>query len=741
MLLVALLMTGCGNNQMDPVLGNPGAGAAPTVTATVPTAAEPAVTGVSVDTAVTATFSKAMVPATVNGTSFTLACPAGTPVEADVAYDAATQMATLTPRAALAAGTTCGATITTALTDTAGFALASNVVWSFTTAAADPTDPPPDPVDTTRPTVLLTVPVAGASAAPPNTRITASFSEAMNSATLSNASFTVTNTTLGTPVAGSVSYSSAARTATFTPTAPATLAVNSNFRATITTAATDVAGNAIAGNAAVAPAAGAHVWLFSTAVAADTTRPTVVLTVPVAGAPAAPRNTRLTATFSEEMDGTTLTDASFTVTDMTLGLPVAGSVSYSTTARTATFAPSALTALAASSNFRATISTAVTDVAGNGIAGNTAVLPAAGAHVWLFSTAAAGDLVPPVVTAISPAIGSTSCRNRPVAATFSEPMDPATLTATTLRVTDNGVAVAGTVGYDPTSQVASFTATDPAGFASSRPFVVTVVSGAAGVKDLAGNALAVDRTWSFNTNAQPCQAAVDLRSAAAFGSFGGGAGVTNQGTNTVVNGDVGTTAACTLITGFHDSAFVYTETPLNVGTVNGSISCAPPAPGTALSMAIATQARADALTAYNELATMPAGSDPGAGQLGGQVLAPATYTSAGGAFEVTTGNLTLDAQGDPNAVWVFQSAGALTVGLPATPRQVLLINGAQAKNVFWQVGSAARIEDGSSMVGTIIAPAGVTVSTAGQTVQTFLTGRAIGLTASVTLVNTTIVAP
>ena len=101
----------------------------------------------------------------------------------------------------------------------------------------------------------------------------------------------------------------------------------------------------------------------------------------------------------------------------------------------------------------------------------------------------------------------------------------------------------------------------------------------------------------------------------------------------------------------------------------------------------------------------------------------------------------LDAQGDAQAVWVFQSASALTVGLPATPRQVRVINGGRAANVFWQVGSAARIEDGSTMIGTLIAPAGVTFSTAGQTIQTTLTGRAIGLTASVTLVNTTIVAP
>ena len=158
-------------------------------------------------------------------------------------------------------------------------------------------------------------------------------------------------------------------------------------------------------------------------------------------------------------------------------------------------------------------------------------------------------------------------------------------------------------------------------------------------------------------------------------------------------------------------------------------------------MAVATQARADALSAYNALAALPPGSDPGAGQLGGLVLPPATYTAAGGTFAVTTGDLTLDAAGDADAVWVFQSAAALTVGQVATPRRVLLVNGARAANVYWQVGSAARIEDGSTMVGTLIAPAGVTISTAGQTIQTTLTGRAIALTASVTMVNTTIVAP
>ena len=605
--LVALV-AGCGGGGLDPILGSPGLGVAPTITATSPVAATPATTGVATSSVVTATFSKPMAASTLTS-SFTLACPVGTNVAGSVAYDTATRTATFTPAQPLPASTLCVATVTTAAQDTQGIGLAANVSWSFATTNAD----------STRPTVTFVTPAAGATAAPTNTKVTATFSEAMAAATVNATSFTLRNNTLGAAVAGSVSYSAAAQTATFTPSA-GTLASNSAFTATISIAATDLAGNALAGN--------------------------------------------------------------------------------------------------------------------------TAVAPAAGNQVWSFSTSASTDLVAPTVTAISPADAAAGvCLGSVVSATFSEPIDAATLTTSTFVVTDAGVAVPGAVSYNASTQVASFTPSAAAGFAPSKTFVVTIRSGTTGVKDLAGNPLASDRVWSFATGTQACAAAVNLRSAAAFGAFGGGAGVTNQGINTVVNGNLGTTAACTLVTGFHDGANTYTQTPLNVGAVNGSIYCGPPAPGTTSTMAIAAQALADATQAYNELAAMPAGSDPGAGQLGGLVLAPAVYTAAGGTFAITSGDLVLDARGDANAMWVFQSASALTVGLSATPRRVTLINGAQARNVFWKVGSAARIEDGSTMVGTIIAPAGVTVSTAGQTAQTTLIGRALGLTASVTLVNTTVVAP
>lgn len=719
---MAAMVAGCGGG-LDPVLGSPGAGIAPGVTATTPVASTPPASGIATNTSLTATFSKAMASASLTATSFSLACPSGSAVAGSVSYDAATRVATFLPAAPLAPNTLCVATISTDATDSAGFKLANAFVWRFVTAGS---------ADTTRPTVTLVVPAAGATAVASNSRVSATFSEDMNPATVSGASFTLSNTTLGTAVAGTVAYSVASRTAIFSPSAAGGLPANTAFTATVSSAATDLVGNALAA---------ATVWRFTTAALADTTRPTVLLTVPAAGASNVATNSKITAVFSEDMDASTLTGASFTLTNTTLATPVAGTVSYAAAARTATFTPTAGN-LPSNSAFSATVTTAATDLAGNALAGNTAMFPNAGSQVWTFNTAALGDTTPPTVTAVNPLDGSTGiCLTKVVSATFSEAMDPATVGGASFTVSDAGVAVAGTVTYDAASQTARFVASNASGLTASRTFVATVVAGAAGVKDLAGNPLAVNRVWRFSTGAQPCAAGVSLGSAASFGSFGGAAGITNQGINTVVGGNIGSTAACTLITGFHDAGNVYTETPLNVGAVNGSVFCAPPAPGTASSVAIATQALADAQTAYNALAALPPGSDPGAGQLGGLVLAPGVYTAASGTFGITTADLTLDAQGDANAVWVFQSAAALTVGQPALPRRVLLINGAQARNVFWQVGSAARIEDRSVMVGTIIAPAGVTISTAGQSAQTTLIGRALGLIASVTMVNTTVVAP
>ena len=197
-----------------------------------------------------------------------------------------------------------------------------------------------------------------------------------------------------------------------------------------------------------------------------------------------------------------------------------------------------------------------------------------------------------------------------------------------------------------------------------------------------------------------------------------------------------------MITGFHNSAFSYTETPLNIGGVTGTVYTDAPQ-GTVASFAIANATAADALAAFNFLASLPSGQDPGAGELGGLTLAPGVYKAAGGAFLITGSDLTLDAKGNADAVWIFQMASSLTVGSPAAPRSVILANGALARNIYWQVGSAATINGagGGTMVGTIISQAGAAFSTAGNVNVVTLNGRVLSLGASVTLVDTVINVP
>ena len=250
----------------------------------------------------------------------------------------------------------------------------------------------------------------------------------------------------------------------------------------------------------------------------------------------------------------------------------------------------------------------------------------------------------------------------------------------------------------------------------------------------------------LRSQSQTTQSPDVLGAAAPFGVFGGAAGMTNQGIYTVINGNIGTTGASTLITGFHDKEAVFTETPLNIGAVNGTVhTCS--APAGSVPNVIAAAVALAAQTAFDNLSpgALPGGIDVsslggGAGELGNRTLAPGIYRSAPGSFAIQGGDLTLDGRGDPNSIWVFQMATTLLVGGPgaAFPQSVILINGAQAKNVYWQVGSAATINaaGGGTMVGTIISSAATTFSTVGNVRVVTLEGRALALNASVTMVNT-----
>ncbi len=554
------------------------------------------------------------------------------------------------------------------------------------------------------PEVVSTDPANGALNVATIKKITATFNEAMDASSVNATTFLLKQGT--NAVSGIVSYSG--NTASFAPTNP--LAPNTVYTATITKGSKDQAGTAMIAD---------YVWSFNTGGV-----PTVVSTDPANGAINVTMNKNVSATFSTSMNPATVTATSFTLKQGNNLVP--GVVTYK--GMTATFTPAKL--LAANTVYTGTITTDTKDEAGNGLSGN---------YSWSFVT---GNV--PTVTETDPLSAATGVAlNKKIKATFSEAMDPLTLNGTTFLLKQGAIDVAGSVTYMGTSATFS----PSANLQPNTKYTATITTDA---KNSAGNGLIKDYVWSFTTMGTSAPPPSILGSAAMFGVFGGNAGITNQGLNTIINnGSIGTTAASTLITGFHDGTTgdIYTETPLNVGLVTGRIYTAPPPPGNAVSFVIATQGLLDANAAYNAIspASKPGGTDPGAGELGGLTLAPGIYKSASGTFKITNGNLTLDAMGDPNAEWIFQTAAGLTVGIagPAGARSVTIINGGAAKNVYWHVGSAATINaaGGGVMTGNIIASAGVTFSTAGNAVQTVLNGRALSLNASVTLVNTTINVP
>lgn len=500
--------------------------------------------------------------------------------------------------------------------------------------------------------------------------------------------------------------------------------------------------------------------------------PRIIATSPVTTnpgpTPGTPVNASILAAFDKDMAPATITNSSFTLSCATPCVAPSGTVSYFASNRSATFAPAAL--LQAGTTYTARVTMAVTDTSGNHLAGNTAPLPASSDYVWTFATVAAGGVTPVAgnisVFSTNPNNGALAvCPTGAINATFIVPnnlrLDPASVNASTFTLSDplSVPVVAGSITVDSaTGTIASFQ--PAASLTSNTTYTAVLKSGNAGIKDLANPAdtLATDYSWKFTTgDASACPVPpFQLGSTVIkFGTFGGTAGMTNSGILTQVNGAIGTTAVSTAVTGFHDLTVgcTYTETPLNMGLVTGSIFTAAPPPtaacpseGNATTFSIAQNAASEALIAYNTLAALPAGPNAGSGHLGGLTLAPGVYTaspSGTGTFDLIGSDLTLDGKGDSNAVFVFQMGASLTVGSPGAPRSVILINGAQAKNVYWQVGSAATINGGGggTMVGTIISNAGVTFSTAGSVILTTLNGRALSLVGSVTMVNTVINVP
>jgi hypothetical protein len=295
----------------------------------------------------------------------------------------------------------------------------------------------------------------------------ATFSEPLASATVTTATVKLAGPG-NVAVPATVSYDSTSLTATLTPST--TLAQDTTYTATVTTGVTDQAGNPLA-----APVS----WSFTT-LQPDDVPPAITTTSPTDGATGVAVGSPVTATFSEAMAAASLTTSSFTLSGPSGAVPA--SVSYSSATTTATLAPTA--ALAAGATYTATVTTTATDLSGN---------PLTAPVSWSFTTAS--DTVAPTVTATSPVDGATGVAvGSAETATFSEPMDPATLTGSTFTLSGPGGAVPASVGWNAGTATATLTPDSP--LTTGAVYVAAVTTGAT---DVAGNPLAAPVSWSFTT--------------------------------------------------------------------------------------------------------------------------------------------------------------------------------------------------------------------------------------------------
>ncbi|MBE0567790.1 MAG: Ig-like domain-containing protein, partial [Krumholzibacteria bacterium] len=326
--------------------------------------------------------------------------------------------------------------------------------------------------DSTAPLVVVTEPAADAVLVAVDLPVTVTFNEPIDPLTLTTASFTLTPDG-GTAVAATVALDSTGTLATLTP--DSLLAYGTVYGGLLTTAIADTSGNFLAAD---------YAWSFTTAAAPDTTAPTVVATEPAADAVDVAVALPITATFNKPIDPATLTVASFTLTPDG-GAAVAATVALDSTGTLAILTPDTL--LAYGTLYGGLLTTAIADTSGIFLAAD---------YAWSFTTAAAPDTTAPTVVATEPAADAVLVAvDLPVTATFSEPIDPATLTVASFTLTpDGGAAVTATVALDSTGTVA--TLTPEARLAFGTVYTATL---AVAITDTSGTPLAEDYAWIFTT--------------------------------------------------------------------------------------------------------------------------------------------------------------------------------------------------------------------------------------------------
>jgi hypothetical protein len=314
---------------------------------------------------------------------------------------------------------------------------------------------------------VLSVEPANNSQVPVNFIPSVNFNKAINTASVTSSTLTVSMES--NPISGSVYCNGT--TASFTP-ATAFLP-NKTYKITATTGIQDAAGN---------PMAADYTWSFSTTPVTDGTPPTILAVSPVANAVSIATNSAINATFSESISSQSVTTSSFFLKQGSN--IVSGNLSVSN--NVVTFTPAA--PLLANTLYSGTVTSGVKDMAGNALASN---------YSWSFTTAATADIIPPTVTSVSPLANATSVdvTGKP-SITFSESVNASTVNATSFSLKQGSSVISGNVAVSG----ATATFTPASSLVAGTVYTVTATTG---IKDLAGNALASNYSWSFTTAAAP----------------------------------------------------------------------------------------------------------------------------------------------------------------------------------------------------------------------------------------------
>lgn len=436
---------------------------------------------------------------------------------------------------------------------------------------------------------------------------------------------------------------------------------------------------------------------------ADIQAPTVVLTTPLNSAVDVAHDQQVKIDFSEEMLASTINSTSFTLKQGTTS--IAGDIAYANSS--ATFTPADM--LSENLEYTATITTAVTDLAGNSLAANV---------VWSFTTSMNPDELPPTVLTTSPTNDAIDIvRNKLIEITFSEEMDIATITNANFTLKQGTTPVEGVVTYQESR--ATFTPNGTLGAALIYTAKVTT-----SVTDVAGNALAADMQWSFTTGGQAQSLAnVDLGAAENYVILAKTA-INNNPTSSIT-GNLGISpAAETYITGF---SLIDATGYATSSQVTGQVFAADMADPTPSNL---TTAINNMQTAYTDAAgrTSPDFSELYTGDISGKTLTSGLYKWTNSV--TMSSDVTLS--GDSTEVWIFQIEGDLSMSADVN---ITLTGGAQNKNIIWQVAGEAIIRTTSHFEGIILSMTGITFQTGAS-----LNGRALAQTA-VILDGNTVVAP